>query len=501
MYNIVSLFGAVEFRAKGKLCFSVPVKITGNKSKTINKVVMDSRLVGPDDLFVALKGTSFDAHNIVEKINPAAAGVVIEKEIAVSEKLACALVPSTRAILPWLCSAISGDPSDKMDMVGITGTNGKTTIARLASAILSYSKITNAVLGTAGHQIAGFESTIEQMLGYQTYHHTTPEPPELHQILSYALKSNCQAVIMEASSIGIEAFRVDAIPFQIAVYTNLTRDHLDIHPSMEAYARAKARLFHELLSDTGLAIINIDDPSHKIMIPLNKEVWTYGLKDGDLHVTDLECTAKGSSGFVKIPSGESLPFSLPLPGVHNVYNALAALGIALKLGADPVLALQGLGSAPQVPGRLEVVPNKGEISVFVDYAHTPDALQNVLKSLRSVSKGRLITIFGCGGDRDKGKRPEMGRVASEMSDIVIVTSDNPRTEDPIQIINEILAGTDNNAISFINREDAIKAGIEEARSGDVVLIAGKGHETTQEIGKVKIPFDDRLIAFNFMRQK
>jgi UDP-N-acetylmuramoyl-L-alanyl-D-glutamate--2,6-diaminopimelate ligase len=307
-----------------------------------------------------------------------------------------------------------------------------------------------------------------------------------------ARDAGVRLVAMEVSSIGLDAHRADGIPFAAAIFTNLSRDHLDYHGSMEAYAAAKARLFTELLA--GRAILNQRDPAWTQMGPADQPRWTFGTEHSDLRVEGLEAGPGGSRGRFCTPIG-NFDGSLQLIGHHNVENALGALGAALAVGIPLAAAAEGLAALPAVSGRLEAIPNSRGLHVLVDYAHSDDALQRVLAELRRLSPRRILTVFGCGGDRDRGKRPLMGRAATEGSDRVFVTSDNPRSEDPAAIIRDILPGLYGNSWTIEpDRAAAIRQAIAEAAPGDLVLIAGKGHETGQQIGSIIHPFDDRLVA-------
>jgi UDP-N-acetylmuramoyl-L-alanyl-D-glutamate--2,6-diaminopimelate ligase len=363
------------------------------------------------------------------------------------------------------------------------------------------------VVGTTGHLVDGVPLD-GAVLGLppSVHPHTTPEAPYLQAILAHMADAGCGAVIMEVSSVGLAAHRVDAIPFRVAAFTNLSRDHLDVHGTMEAYRAAKARLFHELLPQGGTALLHAGDPASASMRPAGRPTWTYGLEDGDLCVEDPRWSPEGTEAQVRTPAGSGR-LHVPLPGRHNVENALAALGIALLLGVPLGRALEGIAAAPPVPGRLEPVPNRRGFAVFVDYAHTPDALERSIAALRNLTAARLIVVFGCGGDRDRKKRPLMGQVAARGADVVVVTSDNPRTEVPQTIVDQIVAGVEREPLDRmaltalgnvgkgyaveIDRRTAITAAIRAARSGDIVLIAGKGHEDYQILGKEKIHFDDR----------
>lgn len=360
----------------------------------------------------------------------------------------------------------------------------------MLEAIIQASGGTSGVIGTTGHRIAGHGVPAS---------HTTPEAPVLQGLLRQMVDEGCTAGLMEVSSIGIAMHRADGIPFKVAIFTNFSRDHLDFHASLDEYRDAKAALFHRLMAPDGIAIVNCDDPAHEAMIAPDRMTWTYGLGAGArIRGVGLQPSVLGTQFQILTPEGEHGLF-LPLLGQHNVVNALAAFAAATAIGLSPEQAIAGLESLSTVPGRLEPVSNDRDITVLVDYAHTPDAMTAVLASLRFLSHGRILTVFGCGGDRDPGKRPEMGRAASAGSDWVYVTSDNPRDEDPMAIINAITEGIEGPYTVEPDRDRAISIAIRSAKAGDIVLIAGKGHETTQTTAGVTRPFDDRVVAAEALR--
>ncbi|MFZ5479814.1 MAG: UDP-N-acetylmuramoyl-L-alanyl-D-glutamate--2,6-diaminopimelate ligase, partial [Myxococcota bacterium] len=439
--------------------------------------------VRPGDVFVALRGAKVDMHERLAGLGHAAA-LVVERDVPVPPGPTVVRVADTRRALPHLCAARLGDPGKAFPVVAVTGTNGKTSTTFLLAAIARAAGVKPGVVGTTGHWIG--DEPVDAT-------HTSPTAPVLQGLLARMRDAGCGLVAIEASSIGIATHRCDAIPFRAAVFTNLTRDHLDFHGTMDAYGAAKARLFHELLD--GIAILNADDPSSARMEPPDGRFWTFALqREADLYAKVTRATFEGTEAEIDSPAGPGR-MSLQLVGRHNVANALGALGAALGIGIDYRAALAGLAACRGVPGRLERVPNTRGIGVFVDYAHSDDALARVLAELRALAPGRVLTVFGCGGDRDRGKRPLMGAAAAASSDVVYVTSDNPRGEDPDAIIAQILPGVgDRPHVVEPDRARAIARALAEARPGDLVLIAGKGHETYQEIGGTKHPFDDRVVA-------
>jgi UDP-N-acetylmuramoyl-L-alanyl-D-glutamate--2,6-diaminopimelate ligase len=390
-----------------------------------------------------------------------------------------------------VAAELSGHPSRRLKLVGVTGTNGKTTTTTLIRAVLEEAGLSTGLLGTLGASFAG--QTVETG-------HTTPQSPDLQALLARMVEAGVQAAAMEVSSHAIEQARVYACAYQVVVFTNLTQDHLDYHGTMAAYAEVKRRLFS--WKATGMmpahAVINLDDPyGSSFQAAASCPVITYGIDAGPsalLWASQVESFPAGSR-FLVHWQGERYPVALPLPGRFNVYNALAAFATGLALGYPPALMAAALARVPGVPGRAEVVtPPNHPFTVWVDYAHTPDGLVNVLKAARALKPKRLVAVFGCGGDRDRTKRPLMGRAASELADYTIVTSDNPRSEDPQAILDEILPGVSGPHRVVVDRAEAIRHAVAEAQPGDLVVIAGKGHETYQIFADQTIHFDDREVA-------
>ena len=464
------------------------VSIDGPTDRPIERVVYDSREAGPADLFVAIRGERVDARRFVPNLQVAA--VIADGPVSARDGVTVISVDNARIALARAAAAVRGHPAKSIPVVGITGTNGKTTLTWMLEAIITASGAQSGVVGTTGHRIAGVSSPAA---------HTTPEAPELQHLLRQMVAADCVAALMEVSSIGIVMHRVDAIPFQVAVFTNLSRDHLDFHADMEDYLDAKARLFHTLLASSGIAILNTDDPASAKIDPSPRETWTYGLKpEANYRGVALQPTVRGTQFQIMMPTGD-LTLFLPLIGRHNVLNALGACAAADALKIAPEHIIAGLEGLATIPGRLQPVQNQAGITVLVDFAHTPDAMAAVLSSLRPLTRGRILTVFGCGGDRDPGKRPQMGATASAGSDWVFVTSDNPRHEDPMAIIGAIVSSIDGPHTIEPDRGAAIAAAIHSAKAGDIVLIAGKGHETTQITGDVIRPFDDRVVATSVLK--
>lgn len=470
----------------------------GPRGVKINGIAYDSRLVQPGNLFVAVPGLATDGHLYLgDALAAGAAAVIVQQEVAVPPGIAWARVPDSRLALALVSSRFYGDPSAKLQLVGVTGTNGKTTTTHLIREIYRQAGRMTGLVGTV-HALIG-----EQELAVS---HTTPESADLQHLLAEMAGAGVEHVTMEVSSHALALNRVAGCRFTVAVFTNLTQDHLDLHQNMEAYLGAKLKLFDGTSSGLGpefapaLAVLNADDPVFdKIAQRCKGRVISYGINNGaDIQAREIKVTGKGVSFTAQGAWGE-LKLNLKLTGLFNVYNALAALAAATASGVNPEQAARALEVVPGVAGRFELVDRGQDFAVVVDYAHTPDGLYNILRTARELKQGRLITVFGCGGDRDRTKRPIMGEVAARFSDFVVITSDNPRTENPMAIIKEIEEGVRRvvNAANYRiipDRREAIARSIRIARPGDVVIIAGKGHETYQIIGTQRLPFDDRWEA-------
>lgn len=457
--------------------------VAGDTSRDCTSIAIDSRAATSGALFVALSGERVDGHAYVdEAIASGASAVLIEagRELHVSASVTTIAVPDTRRALSSIAAAFYGDPSHAIDVLGVTGTNGKTTTTRMIAAILGAAGRPCGVIGTVG---AAF--------GEHTWDltNTTPLPPELHGLLARMRDLGARAVAMEVSSHALALDRVEDVRFRVAALTNVTRDHLDFHETLEAYAAAKHRLF--TMAQT--AVLNADDEHGARWLPEVRRripALSYSLHgNADIVARDVSPSASGSTFTV-----DGVAMRVHLPGLFNVQNALAAIGTALSVNVDLDACARGLDALTRVPGRMEHVSG-GDVDVVVDYSHTPDALENALIALRETTPRALAVVFGCGGDRDRGKRPQMGRIAATYADRVYVTSDNPRTERPEAILEEIEAGIGAHPhVAEVDRRAAIARAIREAASGDVVLIAGKGHETYQIIGTETLPFDDAQVA-------
>jgi UDP-N-acetylmuramoyl-L-alanyl-D-glutamate--2,6-diaminopimelate ligase len=466
--------------------------VTGSLDRRINSLCYDSREAGPGSLFVAIRGKVVDGHSFIEQaIDRGAVGIVAE-ESGLSQRVTHIHVRDSRKALARLAASFYSYPSKQLRMIGVTGTNGKTTTTFLIKHLLERTGQRTGLIGTVSCEIG------ERRLPASR---TTPESLDLQSLLAQCVDAQCANVVMEVSSHALELDRVDGISFRIAVFTNLTQDHLDFHRGMKEYFDAKAKLFAGLRGSDGKsrsAVINVDDGyGQQLIARFGRDVpiVTFGMgARADFRASNFKIEPTGTSYQLDV-KGKSFLIRLPLIGRFNIYNSLAALATIQALGLDVRAAVLALARAPQVPGRLEAVPAKRQFQVFVDYAHTDDALLNVIKTCRDLSPNRLIVVFGCGGNRDKGKRPLMGAVADQNADYSIITSDNPRKEDPAQIIRDIEAGIRSRRFeSIIDRREAITRAIQLAQPRDIVLIAGKGHEKYQEFADRTIPFDDIEIA-------
>lgn len=461
--------------------------------RPVGAVVCDSRAVRNGDVFVAIPGTRSDGHDFVPAaVETGAAAVVVERTVDLPPRRTVpqVVVADARAALSRLAHARNGFPGRTLSVTGITGTKGKTTTAFLLRSILRAAGRMTGLLGTVEYDLLG--RCIPAPL-------TTPDAAGLADHLAEIRRKGGDSAVMEVSSIALDQGRTAEIDFAAAVFTNLTGDHLDYHGTMEDYLVAKARLFADLAPGRP-AVLNADDGAAVKLASRTKGrvIWYSLSAPADVVAESVRVDSTGSRFRLRFAGGEPLAVHSRLVGLHNVSNCLAAAGAAWGLGVEPEVIVEGLQNAPAVPGRLEPVACDRGFAVLVDYAHTDDSLDRVLSALRPLTTGRILTVFGCGGDRDRTKRPRMAAVAERRSDRVIVTSDNPRTERPEDIIAEVVLGISPAGLPKLrvepDRRAAISAAISEARPGDVVLIAGKGHEDYQIIGTTKLPFDDRLVA-------
>ena len=475
----------------------------GDASLPVHAITDDSRAVTAGSLFVAVKGERVDGHRFVEQAIKAGAIAVVAQAAVASGPLPFVQVADSRKALGFLGSRFHGDPSARLKMIGVTGTNGKTTTTYLCKSLLEGIGRRVGLIGTVGYQIG--QETI-------TASHTTPGALDLQTLLAKMVEGGLNDAVMEVSSHALALDRTAGCEYDVAVFTNLTQDHLDFHHTMDEYFEAKLRLFTGLAGGkkTGKrAIVNLDDPrGGEIRAACPVPAWGYAIKNqADIKAERVRLSLAGTTFTAATPSG-SFAVESRLVGEHNVYNLLGAIGVALHSGATSDQVCEAAAQISNVPGRFERVSSGQDFTVVVDYAHTEDALLRLLTAAQTLKTGRIITVFGCGGDRDRGKRPKMGRAAVEYSDVVILTSDNPRTEDPMAILHEVEIGV-RDALALRNhvqyhmvpdRREAIGAAIHEARRDDMVLIAGKGHEDYQIIGTKKFHFDDREVAREAIQQ-
>ncbi len=480
--------------------------LTGSAHTKVSHLECDSRKVLPGTCYVALSGTKVDAHQFIpEAIRRGACAIVAESPVsqeARDKNIPWVEVKNTRLAISLLGGAWNNHPSRHMCMIGVTGTNGKTTTTYIIHALMKKAWMRAGLIGTIAYD-NGDSITPST--------HTTPGPLELQGLLKQMATNGCQGVSMEVSSHALDQERTMGINFNVAVFTNLTQDHLDYHRTMGNYFQAKVKLFEQLSKTTKnrqkpVAVINIDDPWGRKLVELFSNrltIKTYGSSLGaDFRMSVHHVNFKGSEYELNY-KGKSYLVRVPLIGKFNMYNSLAALAAVISAGMPVRDAIANLQTVPQVPGRLELFSHPCGSQVYIDYAHTPDALENVCKTLKEICSRRLITVFGCGGDRDKGKRPLMGEIAARYSDACIVTTDNPRNEEPLSIINDITQGMPEGRFAVIpDRARAIAYAIEESRLGDIVLIAGKGHENYQELASGKINYSDaREVRRNLRTQE
>lgn len=494
-----------------------PVETSGELAQEIEGLYFDSRQVRPGGLFFALKGVASDGHDHIAAARAAGAvAVVLEDPTRAPVGMSWLRVANGRLAMSHAAAAFYAYPTDAVPTVGITGTNGKTTITYLVEAILARAGVAAAVLGTISYRFG------DRVIPAPN---TTPESVELQRTLRELLDCGAGAVVMEVSSHALEQRRVDGCRFDVGVFTNLTRDHLDYHRDMESYFTSKARLFTELLAADQVkprrhAVINIDDAyGSRLAEASAAPVITYGLSPAaQVRAEAVTFAVTGITGVLVTPAG-TFDFHSQLLGRFNLYNILAAVAAGVALGLPLEAIRAAIGGGVRVPGRLERVENARGVTVLVDYAHTGDALENVLKTVSELATGRIITVFGCGGDRDRGKRPLMGAISGRYSDLSVITSDNPRTEDPGAIIAEILEGigtlglreyqaeglaagfSEKGYVAIEDRRAAIRLAARLAQPGDILLLAGKGHEDYQIIGREKHHFDDREEAAAALRER
>jgi len=473
---------------------ATPVRqVIGPLDRQVENIAYDSRRVQRHTMFVALRGEKTDGHQFIGQAIDKGASVIVAEREQKDPRVTCLVVENTRTALADFSATFYGHPARKLKLAAVTGTNGKTTTTFLIKHICENAGLRCGLVGTVRYEIG--ERVLPAI-------RTTPESLDLQELLAQIASAGCKAAVMEASSHALAQDRTRGLEWDVAVFTNLTQDHLDFHGTMDNYFEAKAKLFTALATQKRkrepFAIVNIDDRyGRQLLDKIDKRVAvvTYGMGTrADFRASNYRAEFSGTS-YQLDAHGKSYLVRLPLIGRFNVGNSVAALGAANALGINLRNAVLSLAKAPQVPGRLELVPARRQFQVFVDYAHTPDALGNVLKTLRELEPQRLIAVFGCGGDRDRQKRPLMAEMADRLADYSIITSDNPRKEDPNAIVSEIEKGfRSNHYEKIVDRTEAINRAVALARRRDIVLIAGKGHETYQEFGDHTIPFDDIQVA-------
>jgi UDP-N-acetylmuramoyl-L-alanyl-D-glutamate--2,6-diaminopimelate ligase len=475
----------------------------GDMNCQIHAITDDSRVVTGGSLFVAVKGERVDGHEFVDRAIKAGAVAVVAQASVALGSLPFVRVNDSRKALGLLGSRFHGNPSAHLKMIGVTGTNGKTTTTYLCKGLLEGIGRRVGLIGTVGYQIG--QETLPAS-------HTTPGALDLQELLAKMVERGLTTAVMEVSSHALALDRTSGCEYDVAVFTNLTQDHLDFHRTMDEYCEAKLRLFAGLAGGQKAgkrAIVNLDDPrGGTVRAACPVPVWGYAIQNqADLKAESMRLSLSGTTFTAATPAG-SFPVESRLVGEHNVYNLLGAIGVALYDGATTDQIREAAAHITNVPGRFERISSGQDFTVVVDYAHTEDALLRLLTAAQTLKTDRIITVFGCGGDRDRGKRPKMGRAAVEYSDVVILTSDNPRTEDPMVILHEVEIGVRDALVHrkhvqyhlVPDRREAIGVAIREARQGDMVLIAGKGHEDYQIIGTRKFHFDDREVAREAIQQ-
>lgn len=459
----------------------------------ITGIAYDSRNVTEGNVFVCIKGFETDGHKFAEAAEKNGAALIVAED-KIDVGVPVLYVDNSRVAIAEAACRYYDNPSEKFKLVGITGTNGKTTVTYLLKSILEEAGMCTGIIGT-NQNIIG-----DKVLVTQSTTPTTPNALELQQLFAEMVESDAECVVMEVSSHALELERVHGCHFDAGVFTNLTQDHLDFHKTMENYLKAKAKLFD--ISDKG--VVNLDDAGGREIAKTAKcDMLTVGLGDEcELRAKNISITARGVD-FDMEYKGKVYPAHIAIPGKFSVYNAICAAGAAIELGIDMETIINGLGNATGVMGRVEVVPTDTDYTVIIDYAHTPDGLENIINAVKEFAKGRVITLFGCGGDRDNTKRAVMGEIAGRLSDYSIITSDNPRTENPDEIVAQIVEGmakTEGEYKVIVDRREAIGYALDFAKADDVIILAGKGQETYQIIGKEKYDFDERVEVYKHLKK-
>lgn len=470
--------------------------IKGNEESKVQNIRYDNRKIEQGDAFVCVKGFKVDGHSFIgDAIKKGANVLIVQEDVSVQEDITIIKVRDTRKALAIMSSNYFGNPKDKLKIIGITGTNGKTTSAFIIKSILEKAGFMTGLIGTIANYIGNKKVDAVR---------TTPESYELHELFKNMVDAGVEYCVMEVSSHSLELDRVYGIQFEEGIFTNLTRDHLDFHKTFENYYNAKFKLFER----SNHSIINLDDPYGANIVKdieergVKTKVSTFSIeKESDFKAFEIKSHSNGSEFKVNLESIEE--FSINIPGEYNIYNSLGCIICAYNLNIPMDKIKEGLSDVV-IPGRCELVAKEKNLpySIIIDYAHTPDGLENVLSTVKAFTKNRMISVFGCGGDRDKVKRPQMGKIGCELSDIVIITSDNPRSEEPMDIINDIVKPLNyDNFVIEVNRKEAIRKAMNMALEGDVIVIAGKGHETYQILKDETIHFDEREVVYDILEGK
>ena len=470
--------------------------IKGNEESKVQNIRYDNRKIEQGDAFVCVKGFKVDGHSFIgDAIKKGAKSLIVQEDVSVEEDITIIKVKDTRKALAIMSSNYFGNPKDKLKIIGITGTNGKTTSAFIIKSILEKAGFMTGLIGTIANYIGNKKVDAVR---------TTPESYELHELFKNMVDAGVEYCVMEVSSHSLELDRVYGVQFEEGIFTNLTRDHLDFHKTFENYYNAKFKLFER----SNHSIINLDDPYGANIVKdieereVKTKVSTFSIeKESDFKAFEIKSHSNGSEFKVNLESIEE--FSINIPGEYNIYNSLGCIICAYNLNIPMDKIKEGLSDVV-IPGRCELVAKEKNLpySIIIDYAHTPDGLENILSTVKAFTKNRMISVFGCGGDRDKVKRPQMGKIGCELSDIAIITSDNPRSEEPMDIINDIVKPLNyDNFIIEVNRKEAIRKAMNMALEGDVIVIAGKGHETYQILKDETIHFDEREVVYDILEGK
>ncbi|ELC8464427.1 UDP-N-acetylmuramoyl-L-alanyl-D-glutamate--2,6-diaminopimelate ligase [Clostridium perfringens] len=470
--------------------------IKGNEESKVQNIRYDNRKIEQGDAFVCVKGFKVDGHSFIgDAIKKGAKTLIVQEDVSVQEDITIIKVRDTRKALAIMSSNYFGNPKDKLKIIGITGTNGKTTSAFIIKSILEKAGFMTGLIGTIANYIGNKKVDAVR---------TTPESYELHELFKNMVDAGVEYCVMEVSSHSLELDRVYGVQFEEGIFTNLTRDHLDFHKTFENYYNAKFKLFER----SNHSIINLDDPYGANIVKdieereVKTRVSTFSIeKESDFKAFEIKSHSNGSEFKVNLESIEE--FSINIPGEYNIYNSLGCIICAYNLNIPMDKIKEGLSDVV-IPGRCELVAKEKNLpySIIIDYAHTPDGLENILSTVKAFTKNRMISVFGCGGDRDKVKRPQMGKIGCELSDIAIITSDNPRSEEPMDIINDIVKPLNyDNFVIEVNRKEAIRKAMNMALEGDVIVIAGKGHETYQILKDETIHFDEREVVYDILEGK